>query len=60
MIAGNDEPHGLAIRDALDDYYETEISAGRLYPNLDALVEKGLVEKGTQESGPSSCPPTTS
>lgn len=48
VIAGSDEPHGLAIKDALDDYYESEISPGRLYPNLDALVEKGLVEKGTQ------------
>jgi PadR family transcriptional regulator PadR len=45
-IAGRDEPHGLAIKDELDEYYETEIHHGRLYPNLDTLVEKGLVEKG--------------
>jgi PadR family transcriptional regulator PadR len=47
VIAGNEEPHGLALKDALDDYYEQEIHHGRLYPNLDTLVEKGLVEKGT-------------
>ena len=46
-IAGQDEPHGLAIKAELEDYYETEIHHGRLYPNLDTLVEKGLVEKGT-------------
>lgn len=47
VIAGLDEPHGLAIKDDLQDYYEKEIHHGRLYPNLDTLVEKGLVEKGT-------------
>jgi DNA-binding PadR family transcriptional regulator len=46
VIAGLDEPHGLAIKDELEDYYEKEIHHGRLYPNLDTLVEKGLVEKG--------------
>ncbi|WP_438268214.1 hypothetical protein [Halocatena salina] len=35
----------LAIKDEFEDYYETEIHAGRLYPNLDT-VDKGLVEKG--------------
>jgi PadR family transcriptional regulator PadR len=46
VAAGQDEPHGLAIKDELEDYYETEIHHGRLYPNLDTLVEKGLIEKG--------------
>lgn len=46
VIAGGDEPHGLAIKADLDTYYGTEINHGRLYPNLDALVEMGLVEKG--------------
>jgi DNA-binding PadR family transcriptional regulator len=46
VIAGLNEPHGLAIKDELEDYYEKEIHHGRLYPNLDTLVEKGLVEKG--------------
>ncbi|WP_435078382.1 helix-turn-helix transcriptional regulator [Halococcus sp. AFM35] len=44
--AGQDEPKGLAIKDELEEYYETEIHHGRLYPNLDTLVEKGLIEKG--------------
>jgi PadR family transcriptional regulator PadR len=46
VTAGQDEPHGLALKDELEDYYETEIHHGRLYPNLDTLVEKGLIEKG--------------
>lgn len=48
VIAGAEsEPHGLAIKDKLTDYYDSEINHGRLYPNLDTLVDKGLVEKGT-------------
>lgn len=45
-IAGTNEPNGLAIKRMLDSYYEQEIHHGRLYPNLDRLVNKGLVEKG--------------
>jgi len=45
-IAGREQPHGLALKEELEDYYEKEIHHGRLYPNLDTLVEKGLVEKG--------------
>ncbi|MFC6769905.1 PadR family transcriptional regulator [Natrinema soli] len=48
-IAGQDEPHGLAIKDELEQYYEGEIHHGRLYPNLDELVDKGLIEKGTAD-----------
>lgn len=47
VIAGLDRPKGLAIKRELEEYYESEINHGRLYPNLDTLVEKGLVEKGT-------------
>lgn len=46
VVAGQHEPHGLAIKDELEDYYESEIHHGRLYPNLDTLVDKGLIEKG--------------
>ena len=49
VIAGEDEPHGLAIKEELENYYEKEIHHGRLYPNLDTLVEKGLVEKGQRD-----------
>jgi len=46
VVAGLDDPHGLAIKEELEDYYESEIHHGRLYPNLDTLVDKGLVDKG--------------
>ncbi|PCR91475.1 PadR family transcriptional regulator [Natrinema ejinorense] len=46
VIAGQDDPHGLAIKAELEEYYEKEIHHGRLYPNLDEIVDKGLVEKG--------------
>jgi len=49
VIASLDEPHGLAIKEELEEYYEKEIHHGRLYPNLDTLVEKGLVEKGEKD-----------
>lgn len=49
VIAGGDEPHGLAIKDELEQYYTSEINHGRLYPNLDKLVDKQLIEKGEKD-----------
>lgn len=49
VTAGLDEPNGLDIKAELEDYYESDINHGRLYPNLDNLVDKGLLEKGQQD-----------
>ncbi|WP_458208895.1 helix-turn-helix transcriptional regulator [Haladaptatus sp. NG-SE-30] len=49
VVSGLDEPHGLAIKEELEEYYEKEIHHGRLYPNLDSLVDKGLIEKGEKD-----------
>ncbi|WP_082224591.1 helix-turn-helix transcriptional regulator [Halolamina rubra] len=38
--------YGLAIKEEVESVYDTEILHGRLYPNLDDLVEAGLIEKG--------------
>ena len=46
VIADVGPTKGLAIKEELEPYYNTEINHGRLYPNLDELVERGLVEKG--------------
>ncbi|SIS21749.1 PadR family transcriptional regulator [Natronorubrum thiooxidans] len=46
VIAGSDKLYGLAIKEQLEVYYESEVNHGQLYPNLNALVEQGLVEKG--------------
>jgi len=41
-----DEPrYGLAIKRELEEFYGQEVNHGRLYANLDELVEKGLAEK---------------
>lgn len=44
-IMSQTEPHGLAVKDQLEEYYDQEINSSRLYPNLDVLVEKGHVNK---------------
>ena len=40
---------GLAIKALLIDRYDVDVNHGRLYPNLDQLVELGLVEKGQRD-----------
>ncbi|WP_455448119.1 PadR family transcriptional regulator [Natrinema thermotolerans] len=45
VIAAEEPVMGLNIKTELEDYYGTEINHGRLYPNLDTLVDWGLVEK---------------
>ncbi|WP_336362036.1 PadR family transcriptional regulator [Halalkalicoccus salilacus] len=49
VIAGLDGPTGVAIKDELEESYDKEIQNGRLYSNLDTLVEKGFVNKGRQD-----------
>jgi DNA-binding PadR family transcriptional regulator len=44
-ILAEEARYGLAIKRELEDYYGDEVNHGRLYPNLDDLVEMGLVEK---------------
>ncbi|WP_363467456.1 PadR family transcriptional regulator [Halogeometricum borinquense] len=45
VILAEEPMYGLAIKRNLEDYYQTEVNHGRLYPNLDDLVEMDLVEK---------------
>jgi DNA-binding PadR family transcriptional regulator len=37
--------YGLAVKRELQSYYDEEVNHGRLYPNLDELIELGLLEK---------------
>lgn len=39
--------HGLGVKSELERYYGKGVNHGRLYPNLDQLVELGYVDKGT-------------
>jgi len=45
-VADQDPPYGLAIKRELEEYYGEEVNHGRLYPNLDELVNDGFLEKG--------------
>lgn len=40
-----DKVHGLAIKEAMEESRDGEVFHGRLYPNIDEVVELGLVEK---------------
>jgi DNA-binding PadR family transcriptional regulator len=44
-ILSEEARYGLAIKSELEDYYDSAVNHGRLYPNLDDLVGMGLVEK---------------
>ncbi|MFC6765467.1 PadR family transcriptional regulator [Natrinema soli] len=44
-LLASQNPHGLVIKEKLDDYYDDEITQGRLYQNLRELIEEGYVEK---------------
>jgi len=46
VIEGADRPSGQDIKEEIETYYSSDINHGRLYPNLDTLVNKELVEKG--------------
>ena len=45
VILAEEPRYGLAIKRELEVYYGTEVNHGRLYPNLDDLVDQGLIEK---------------
>jgi DNA-binding PadR family transcriptional regulator len=45
VILAEEPRYGLAIKRELETYYDDEVNHGRLYPNLDDLVELDLVEK---------------
>ena len=46
VIAGADQPSGQDVKDQIEQYFSSEINHGRLYPNLDTIVNKEFVEKG--------------
>lgn len=50
VIAGLSGPSGLEIITDLSEYYSKEIPDGRLYPNLDTLIEMELIEKGRRDN----------
>jgi len=49
VVAGMNDPKGLAIKKQLEEAYGKDVNHGRLYPNLDELVKAGLLEKGEKD-----------
>lgn len=47
--ADADAPYGLAIKRALESWYDEVQNHGRLYPNLDELVDAGLLDKSAKD-----------
>ncbi|MBX0325549.1 PadR family transcriptional regulator [Halomicroarcula sp. F13] len=47
-LVGLESPHGLAVQAELDEYYSESVTRGRLYANLDELVDRGFVHKERQ------------
>jgi DNA-binding PadR family transcriptional regulator len=46
VLAELDQPSGQTVMDRISEERNEEVNHGRLYPNLDTLVDRGLVEKG--------------
>lgn len=42
--------YGLELKQAIQEAYGAEINHGRLYPNLDRLVQMGLLEKSKRDN----------
>jgi PadR family transcriptional regulator PadR len=49
VASGLEKPSGQEIKDQIQKTIGTEVKHGRLYPNLDTLVERGLLEKGQHD-----------
>jgi PadR family transcriptional regulator, regulatory protein PadR len=46
VIAGANRPSGQDVKEEIETYYSVNVNHGRLYPNLDTIVNKEFVEKG--------------
>ena len=49
VLTGRDEASGRDLKQEIEDSVDSQLPHGRLYRNLDTLVEKGLVEKGRMD-----------
>lgn len=46
-ILAEEARYGLAVKRALEAVYGKDVNHGRLYPNLDDLVDLGLIDKSS-------------
>lgn len=49
LVDNSETCYGLAVKRRLEAYYNEQVNHGRLYPNLDTLVEHGLIEKHDED-----------
>lgn len=49
VILAEGPQYGLGIKEDLEAYYSEEVNHGRLYPNLDKLVNAGYIEKSQRD-----------
>ncbi len=49
IILDASNPSGQEIKRNIESYYSQNINHGRLYPNLDELVEMGLILKNKKD-----------
>jgi len=49
VLANDDGLKGLAVKAALEDFYGEQVNHGRLYPNLNELVDEGLIDKSERD-----------
>lgn len=47
LEARDQDPYALGIKQSLEGRFDEAVNNGRLYPNLDDLVEMGVLEKST-------------
>lgn len=57
-IATGSPKKGLTIKSELEELYGSEVNHGRLYPNLDEMVEKGLLGKRERDKRTNEYPVT--
>lgn len=49
LVSDLGAPKGLAIKSELESYYGHSVNHGRLYPNLDELVDADYLVKGERD-----------
>ena len=45
VVADLDTPYGLGIKRGLEEYYDEDVNTGRVYQNLNRLVDMEYIEK---------------
>ena len=49
VLAKLNRPSGQTVMDRISEERDEDVNHGRLYPNLDVLVERGFVQKGQHD-----------